>query len=256
MEGINERQMQIITELNETGFVKVVHLCEKFEVSSVTIRKDLTYLEQKGLLYRTHGGASKQSLYAFERNVSEKENLQVEQKKNIAKEALQLINDRDYLIFASGTTVHYLSRMLSGFEKLTILTSSLYVSIELCKTDFIDVIQLGGNVRKSSKSIVGPLAESTLKNFSCNKLFLGVDGLDVEFGLTTTNAMEAYLNKLMIDAAEKVIVLADSSKIGKRSFGKIATLEQVDTVITDMGISKKQRSQLEELGVEVIIASN
>ena len=86
MEGVNQRQMQILTELNEAGFVKVVNLCEKFNVSSVTIRKDLTFLEKKGLLFRTHGGASKQSLYAFERNLLEKESLQVEVK---AREALQ-----------------------------------------------------------------------------------------------------------------------------------------------------------------------
>jgi DeoR/GlpR family transcriptional regulator of sugar metabolism len=254
MNGINERQMKILTELNENGFVRVQNLCETFDVSSVTIRKDLSFLEKKGLLYRTHGGASKQSLYAFERNIGEKESLQVDQKKKIASAGIQFINERDYIILGSGTTVHYLARLLEGFEKLTVVTSSLFVAIELCKNEQMNIIQLGGNVRKSSNSVIGSVAESTLKDYSCNKVFLGVDGIDFDFGLTTSNAMEAQLNKAMIQASEKVIVLADSSKIGKRSFGKIGDIQEMNVLITDSGISSKQKTTLEDLGIEVVIA--
>ncbi|MCB0375201.1 MAG: DeoR/GlpR transcriptional regulator [Sinomicrobium sp.] len=254
MKGINERQMQIIADLNESGFVKGVDLCKKFGVSAVTIRKDLTYLEKKGLLFRTHGGASKQSLYAFERNVAEKENLYVEQKKKIAAEAIKFIQNKDYLILASGTTIHYLARMLSNFDQLTVLTSSLYVAVELCKNPAVDIVQLGGAVRKSSKSVTGPITEQVLNEFSCNTLFLGVDGIDLAFGLTTSNEAEAHLNKVMIARVEKVIVLADSSKIGKRSFWKIADAEAVDVLITDGGISEKHKALFEDRGVEVVIA--
>ena len=256
MEGINERQMKIITTLNESGFVKVVNLCQQFDVSPVTIRKDLNFLEKKGLLFRTHGGASKQSLYAFERNITEKERLQVEQKKRIAECALDFIRDNDNIILASGTTVQYLSRQLGEFKRLTVLTASLYVSIELCKFEHVHVVQLGGQVRKSSKSVVGPVAEQILGDFSCNTLFLGVDGIDGDFGLTTSNSMEAHLNKSMIASAEKVVVLADSSKIGKRSFGKIADIDQIHVLITDAGIKKKHLQMLEDQGVEVIQAVN
>ncbi|WP_245917620.1 DeoR/GlpR family DNA-binding transcription regulator [Aureitalea marina] len=246
--------MQILTELNESGFVKVFQLCEKFDVSSVTIRKDLTFLEKKGLLFRTHGGASKQSLYAFERNLLEKESLQVDQKKEIAEEALKYVRNNDNIIMASGTTVQYLARMLSDFSKLTVLTTSLYISIELCKHPLLNVIQVGGSVRKSSKSVVGPIAEQILSDYSCNTLFLGVDGIDAEYGLTTSNSMEAHLNKTMINCSEKVVVLTDSSKIGKRSFGKIAETEQVHVLITDAGIKKKHRQAFEDKGIEVIVA--
>lgn len=254
MEGINERQMKIITELNENGFVRVQHLCEKFDVSSVTIRKDLSFLEKKGLLFRTHGGASKQSLYAFERNIGEKESLQVDQKKKIAENSIQFINNSDYIILGSGTTVLYLARMLDNFEKLTVVTPSLFVSVELCKNDNIKTLQLGGNVRKSSNSVIGSIAEQTLNDYSCNKVFLGVDGIDLEFGITTSNALEAQLNKAMIKASEKVIVLADSSKIGKRSFGKIADISEMDVLVTDSGLKKKDQKALENLGVEIVIA--
>jgi len=254
MEGINERQMKILTELNENGFVRVQSLCENFYVSSVTIRKDLSFLEKKGLLFRTHGGASKQSLYAFERNIGEKEELQVDQKKKIAENGIQFINNGDYIILGSGTSVLYLARMLDDFEQLTVVTPSLFVSVELCNNDNIKTLQLGGNVRKSSNSVIGSIAEQTLNDFSCNKVFLGVDGIDLEFGITTSNALEAQLNKAMIKASEKVIVLADSSKIGKRSFGKIADIQEIDVLITDAGIKKKDQKVLESLGVEIVIA--
>ncbi len=253
MDGINERQMQILTELNEAGFVRVQNLCDKFDVSSVTIRKDLSFLEHKGLLYRTHGGASKQSLYAFERNIGEKESIQVDQKKKIAEKSLTLINNRDYIILGSGTTVLYLAKLLGDFDKLTVVTSSLFVSVELCNYENIKTLQLGGNVRKSSNSVIGSIAEQTLKDYSCNKVFLGVDGIDLEFGLTTSSALEAQLNKAMIKASEKVIVLADSSKIGKRSFGKIVDIQDMDVLITDSEIAKKDKIALEHLGIEVIV---
>lgn len=254
MKGINERQLKIISKINETGFVKVIDLCNELGVSTVTIRKDLTFLEKQGILFRTHGGASKQSLYAFERPVNEKESLNVNQKKKIAKTALTHIQDHEYIILASGTTIHYLSRLIKGFKKLTVLTSSLFVSLELCKNEFIDVIQLGGIVRKSSNSVIGSISESMLTEFSCNKLFLGVDGIDVDFGLTTTNLIEADLNKKMISSSEKVIVLADSTKIGKRSFGKIGDLDVVDILITDSDIPNEYKTIFENQGIEVVIA--
>ncbi|MGM5630225.1 DeoR/GlpR family DNA-binding transcription regulator [Apibacter raozihei] len=254
MVRLNRRQQLIADELDNHNFIKVNDLCEMLNVSAVTIRKDLQYMENKGLLYRTHGGASKQSLYAFEKNITEKEFVQVSQKQKIAKAARQFINDQDFIIMASGTSVYYLAKILSGFEKLTVVTSALRISMELSTDPFIDVIQLGGDLRKSSISIVGSLAESELRKFSCNKLFLGIDGIDLEFGLSTSNSTEAHLNKVMIESAEKVFILADSTKINKRGFGKICGLDKVDVLITDSEISDKDLSAFEDHGVEVIIA--
>lgn len=254
MVKLNGRQQIIIDELNDQNFIKVNDLCEKLNVSAVTIRKDLQYLENKGLLYRTHGGASKQSLYAFEKNINEKEFVQVAQKQKIAKAALQFINDHDFIILASGTTVYYLAKIISGYEKLTVVTSALQVSMELSNDPFTDVIQLGGDLRKSSVSVIGAIAELELKNFSCNKLFIGIDGIDLDFGLSTSNSTEAHLNKVMIDQSEKVIVLADSTKINKRGFGQICSLDKVDILITDNDISEKDLISFEDHGIEVIIA--
>ncbi len=252
MEKLIPRHDEILKELDEKGHVLVQDLCEKLNVSSVTIRKDLNFLESIGLLFRNHGGASKQLRYAYEKNVVEKESINVEAKQAIAKAALSLIQENDCIILASGTTMHYLARMLVNFGPLTVLTSSLRVAIELCNNPNINIIQLGGEVRKSSTSIVGSISEGILRQFSCNKLFLGVDGIDVDFGISTSNAAEAHLNQVMMECADQTIILADSSKLNKKGFGKIALLDQVDYLITDDGISAEEHIRLEEVGVNVI----
>ncbi|WP_407848759.1 DeoR/GlpR family DNA-binding transcription regulator [Chryseobacterium sp. KCF3-3] len=252
MEKLLPRQEEILKELDEKGHVLVQDLCEKLNVSSVTIRKDLNYLESLGLLFRNHGGASKQVRYAYEKNVGEKESINVEAKQAIAKAALSLIQENDSIILASGTTMHYLARMLVNFGPLTVLTSSLRVAIELCNNPNINIIQLGGEVRKSSTSIVGSISEGILKQFSCNKLFLGVDGIDAEFGISTSNAAEAHLNQIMMECADQTVILADSSKLNKKGFGKIAALDQVDYLITDNGICAEDRAGMEEVGVKVM----
>lgn len=254
MVNVNRRQEEILKELNEKGYVYVVDLCETHNVSTVTIRKDLNHLENENLLHRIHGGASKQPVYTFERDVNDKEFIQVEQKQQIAKAALKYISNNDYVILGSGTSLHYLSRIITDFQKLTILTPSLRASLELCKNTNIDTIQLGGDIRNSATSVVGPIAEATLSQFSCNKLFLGCDGIHLDFGLSTSNAMEAHLNQAMIAVAEKVIVLADSTKMNKRGFGKICSLDKIDVLITDEGIDIETKTKLEEIGIDVVIA--
>lgn len=175
-------------------------------------------------------------------------------KKQIAEEALKYISNSDYIILGSGSNIHYLSQIIKGFHKLTVLTPSLKVSLELCKEASIDTIQLGGDIRNSSTSAVGPIAEAILSQFSCNKLFLGTDGVHLEFGLSTSNALEAHLNQAMIEVAEKVIVLADSTKMNIRGFGKICNLNKIDVLITDEGIDVETKMKLEEIGINVIIA--
>ena len=138
-------------------------------------------------------------------------------------------------------------------EELTAITTSLSVATTLAENDECTVIQLGGVLRNSSFSVVGPFAEQMLRHFNCSKLFVGVDGIDLEFGLTTTNMLEATLNGAMMNAAQKVIVLADSSKFGRRGFSKICDLEAVDRIITDSGIQPLYLERLRERGIEVIV---
>lgn len=248
-----ERHERIIHKLKQENQVKVLDLCDELQVSSVTVRKDLKFLEDKGFLFRTHGGATLYNPYTTDRHVNEKEKLHLTEKMHIGAAAARLIEPNDSILIASGTTVLALAKQIHPKENLTVITSALNVALELTRHPEIEVIQLGGVLRKSSSSVTGLYAENNLSDFFCSKLFLGVDGIDQDFGLTTANVMEAHLNRQMISIAQKTIVLTDSSKFGKRGFGRIGAVEDVDEIITDKGISSYTAKALEGMGVKVTI---
>ena len=239
--SLSERHQKILELLKVNGIVSVNSLSRQLNVSSVTIRKDLGLLEEKKLLYRSHGGAIQIDPYIANRHVQEKEKQFPEEKKRIGMTA------------ASGTTVLAFARCIPPEAQLTVLTSAMNVAMALLNCQQVEVIQLGGIVRHTSSSVTGEYALRMLENFSGTKLFLGVDGIDLKYGLTTTNFMEASVNRAMIDAAQKIIVLTDSSKFGRRGFGKICELDAVDQIITDSGVSPKVVRELEELGIKVSI---
>lgn len=247
-----ERHSIILELLREFGKVDVADLSSKLKVSAVTIRKDLDLLEEKKLLYRTHGGAILADPYIATRKVSEKEKLRPEVKRRIGLKAVELLSPQDALIIASGTTVQAFARCIENM-KLTVITSAMNVAMELLDKPDIEIIQLGGIIRHSSASAVSEYAIRMLDNFCCSKLFLGVDGIDPEYGLSTTHIQEACLNQAMIAAATKTIVLADSSKFGRRGFSKICNMSDIDWVITDSGTSPKMLEAIEEQGVKVTI---
>lgn len=251
----NKRHIKILEILRQNGSVSVCELSEKLMVSLVTIRKDLSILEQEKLLYRSHGSAILINPYINERPVNEKEKLFRQEKKTIGITAAKLIMPKDSIIIASGTTMSFLAREIDVSESLAVITSSIEVASILASNKNIEVIQLGGFVRSSSVSVVGNFAEKMLENFSCSKLFIGVDGIDLEYGLTTTSSLEASLNRSMIAAAQKMIVLCDSSKFGRRGFGRICGLERIDQIITDSNVSPKIVEQLRELGIEVTLVN-
>ncbi|HOZ84213.1 MAG TPA: DeoR/GlpR family DNA-binding transcription regulator [Niabella sp.] len=253
MSNLLERHQQILELIKKEGSIKVNDLCTDFNVSSVTIRKDLQFLEDRNLLYRTHGGATLSNPYIADRHVDEKVALQAAEKHRIGEFAAKLIEPNDCILIASGTTVQFFAKNIFAKDSLTVVTSALNVALELMNHQNVEVIQLGGIMRKTSASVTGVYAENLLKDFSCSKLFLGVDGIDLEFGLTTSNMMEALLNKKMIEASQKTIVLVDSSKFGKRGFGKICGLEDIEQIITDSNISEHTVNTLESMGVEVTV---
>lgn len=255
MKSISERHQLILQKLQDTGHVSVKELSSEMNVSDVTIRKDLKLLEDKHLLFRTHGGGSKTNPYIKDRPISEKEALNAEEKNKIAKVAATMIGDNDSIIIASGTTMLALARSLNPDKHLTIITSALYVALELSRHKNMDVLQLGGQVRQTSSSVIGPYAEHILEDVSCSILFLGVDGIDLSVGLTTTSLMEARLNQKMIDAAQTTVVLADSSKFGRRGLGKICSLDQIQHIITDDGISPSIVKLLEDKGITVTLVN-
>jgi len=249
-----ERHDMIMELLIKHGSVQVSDLVDMLSVSAVTVRKDLTELEKSDKLYRSHGKAVLVNPYINNRSVNEKEKLATDQKHAIGREAARLITRDDSIAIASGTTVHALARSIQPIHRLTVVSASLPVSSILAQHDDVDVVQLGGVLRHSSLSVVGGYAADILAQCSFSKVYLGVDGIDFEFGISTTRMREAELNQKMIAAAQKTIVLADSSKFGRRGFAKIADLDAVDIIITDAGVSPKIIKKIEDLGIELIVA--
>ena len=252
MVGISERHQQIIKRLKGEGKVNIQELSEEMKVSSVTIRKDLKFLEERNLLFRTRGGGSLNNPYTIERSINEKALINAVEKQNIAKAALSLIDSQDSLIIGSGTTVFELAKQLYPSQPMMVITPAAKVTLELSNRPNIELFQLGGTVRPKSSSVVGPTAESALINVSCGLLFMGVDGIDSEFGLSTTNLNEASLGLKMVESAQTVAVLADHSKFNKKGLGKICGLDKVHFVITD--VKAPARAMLEENGIRVIVA--
>lgn len=254
--NITERHEFITRQLESKGEVSVTELSMLLNVSEVTIRKDLTLLEKNNVLYRAHGKAIKISPYINDRDVNVKEQQYPAEKTAIARRAVQMVEPNDSIIIASGTTVQYFAREIRPEEiggHLTIITSALNVASVLAHHRDIELIQLGGIVRSSSLSAVGCDTERQLENFTGSKLFIGVDGIDPEHGLSTTNLLEANLNRVMIRSAEKIIVLCDSSKFGRRGFSRICSIDDVDQIITDGGIPQHMLEALEQRGIEVTI---
>jgi len=248
-----ERHQFILKRLQEKGAINVIDLGKELDVSTVTIRKDLKLLEERQMLFRTHGGATLNNPYTIDRSVVEKETMQSEEKANIAETAAKMVEPNDSIIIASGTTVLAMARHIHPSGNLTVVTSALNVAIELNRHQNVEILQLGGMMRSTSASVAGQYAEKILEDFFCSKLFLGVDGIDPDFGLTTTNGLEAHLNRKMIEVSQKTIVLADSTKFGKRGFGRICGFDEIDEIITDVGIPSHMLKALESLGVKVTI---
>lgn len=251
--SLSERHRKILGILQMQGSVSVSDLAERLDVSEVTIRKDLSALEKQNKLYRTHGRAIPISPYIGDRHVNEKEKQAVAEKSAIGVVAASLVHEHDSILLASGTSILYAAKEMADKKNVTIISASVSASALLSQNKNIDVVQLGGIVRNSSVSVVGSFAEDMLKHFNCNLLFMGADGVDLEFGITTTNMMEANLNRMMMNTAQQTVLLVDSSKFGKKGFSKICDTGEIDRIITDDKIPQMYLENLQELGIEVTV---
>ena len=248
-----ERHVRTMQLLKEHGHTSVSRLSKEFGVSEVTIRKDLDALEERKLLVRTHGGAVLIDHYMYDLPFDEKSQQHVGEKKRIGRAAAERVEGGDTLILSAGSTTTQVARHLRDHKNLTVTTNSLHVAAELLNNFDMDMLLLGGIVHPATASVVGPFAEKMLQEYSFQKLFLGGDGFDVDFGLTTTNALEAHLNRMMIQSAQETIAVMDASKFGRRGLSLICGLNDVDTVITDNRISDETVQRLEEEAITVVI---
>src|SRR5271165_3417357 len=239
--------------LNREGRVLVGALAKHFRTSQVTIRKDLDILQAHGRIHRTHGGALPARASALEDpTLREKEKLHRREKLQIAAAAARMVREGQVIILDSGTTTTAIARALREFQNLTIITNAVNIAAELSGSS-LEVILTGGTLRKNSFSLVGPIAEETLRRLNADILFLGVDGFDVRYGLTTPNLLEAKVNRAMIEISKTSVAVCDSSKFGKRSLSLIAPTSSLQHVITDSGVPKADLSVLKKSGVEVTV---
>jgi len=251
-----ERRALILQMLEQKPEVQVTEISRETGISEVTIRKDLTILQNRHLLLRTRGGAMRKPVenQNQEKAVEIKRMFNFKEKERIGEEAAKLIKDGDYIMFDSGTTTMEVARHLDKFHNLHIITNAMDIATELMKYKRFDVVMIGGNVRSNSLSTVGPLALSVIRNFSRYKLFLGVDSFSLEDGISTHNLEEALLNQIMIQQAEKVIAVFDSSKFNKRSYVHVADTTKINYIVTDRAIPTGLTARLKSLGVEVRLA--
>jgi DeoR family transcriptional regulator of aga operon len=248
-----ERRRAILEILNQDGRVLVLDLAKRFETSQVTIRKDLEDLHAHGLVHRTHGGALPAREGALEDpTLREKEKLHRKEKVRIAEAAASMVQEGQVVILDSGTTTTAIARSLRNFQTLTVITNAVNIAAELSGTA-VEVILTGGTLRKNSFSLVGPIAEETLRRLHADLLFLGVDGFDVHYGLSTPNLLEAKVNRVMVEIAKRTVAVCDSSKFGRRSLSLIVPPSALHSVVTDRGAAKSDLRSLKKAGIEVTL---
>jgi DeoR family transcriptional regulator of aga operon len=248
-----ERRRAILQAIQEEGRVVVRDLARRFRISVITIRKDLEFLHHQGQLERTHGGALPVKTGALmDSSIQEKERLHRQEKTRIAAAAARMIGKGQVIILDSGTTTTAIARSCRHVKNLTVITNAINIGAELAHSP-VEVILTGGSLRKNSFSLVGPLAEESLRKLSADLLFLAVDGFDVHYGLTTPNLLEARVNRAMAESARRTVVVCDSSKFDRRSLSLILPTSAVHETVTDKNISKRDLMMLREAKVEVTL---
>jgi len=251
---MNARKAAIVELLQEKESVRIRDLASRFEVSQMTIRRDLDEMAENGMVIRTHGGAIPSERLRFLESALCDATVSPE-KVAIGKLAASLVSSGQTIMVDAGTTALEVARSLPQSMRITVATTSLCVA-QLLHDSPIDVLLLGGFLRKEFPSMYGPMTESMLGGFHVDTLFIGCDGASSVDGFYTTEARISSLEQTMIRIAERVVLVSESSKFGRRAFVRYATPGDVDVVVTDGSLSDQDRHNLEEQGVEVLIARN
>lgn len=251
-----ERRQKIVDIIQEKKKVLVQELAISFSVTEETVRRDLEKLEEQGILKRTYGGAIINQGTNVDIPISMREISNKEGKSSIAEKVSQNIQEGDTLMLDSSSTAFYVAKYLRKTKKrVTIITNSLKVLIELQDSKDIKLILTGGSFRESSKSFVGKWSEGVIENYYVNKSIICCKGLDIKRGVMDSNELEAEIKKKMVKSADKVFLVVDSLKFNKRSFVKIMDFEDIDYLYTDEKLPKDWKSKLEDNDVIIEICN-
>ncbi len=248
-----ERLDAIVRRLQEEGCVTVAGLSEELGVSAVTVRADLAALQRAGRLARTHGGAVPVPLGDGALSFSVRQAERMEAKERIGAAAAELVSDGEAIVLDSSTTAWQVARHLLCRRDLTVLTTGLYVALELLRAPGIAVFMPGGPVWREAAAFIGPWDGDLLREVNLGRGFFGGRGLTVAEGLTDPHRGEAELKRRLAAAVHEVNVIVDASKVGKVSLAPCAALETIDRVITDRDAPEDVVAALRERGIEVVL---
>ncbi|WP_257350331.1 DeoR/GlpR family DNA-binding transcription regulator [Pseudalkalibacillus decolorationis] len=241
----DQRREQITSHVNETGKVDIEQLSHTFNVSPMTIRRDLDFLEQKGKLIRTHGGAVSPRSLTQETPYLNKETKNVKEKRAIARTAASFIPDGSSILLDSGTTTLELARCLLQKNDITVITNDIKIAAELMNSS-IKVVVTGGDLQNNVGALFGPQTQEFLRTIHVDFFFLGAHAIDLQAGVTAPTLEKSLVKKLMLETAEESWLIADSSKLNQKAFSKVCNLSTLNGLIMDSGINDEDFRLIEQ----------
>ena len=249
-----QRQQRIVEQARQEGRVDVAELAAELEVTPETVRRDLSALERQGVLRRVHGGAMPVERLGFEPGLAARDAVRRAEKERIAKAALSELPVEGSILLDAGTTTARLAEILPANRDLTVVTNSLPIAIGLSVRPGVTVLVTGGRVRGRTQAAVGDAALRMLGDTFVDVAFLGTNGITAHHGFTTPDEAEASVKRAMTRAGQRVVVLADSTKLDRETLVRFAAPEEVDVLVTDDGADKEALAALEDAGIEVVVA--
>lgn len=250
----NSRRMKILEWLQEEGSARVRELSAAFDVSEVTIRLDLERLEADGHILREHGGAYLKTVHQQVRSMALQHQTHMDEKRRIGRAAAKFVESGETIIIDSGSTTTEVATNLIDRQELTVITNALNIALNLGAVPSISVHMPGGQFKAPTLSLSGSKSAQYFEGIFAQKLFLATAAVSSEAGLTYPSLADLHVKRAMIDSAQQVYLVADSSKIGRTSFSALAGIDVIDVLITDEGIDPSERAAFEAAGIEVIIA--
>ena len=251
-----ERQQAIAALVMSKGRASVADLAAAYDVTTETVRRDLAVLDRAGMLRRVHGGAVPvRALHVVEKDVLERESTRADRKEAIARAATRFLpGSGGTLLLDAGTTTARVAALLPADRELTVVTNSVPIAARLASMPSVSLQLLGGRVRGLTQAAVGEQALRVLDTLRVDVAFIGTNGITARHGLSTPDSEEAAVKRAMVASAGCVVVVADSSKVGREDFVSFAPIGRVDLLITDSELSAEDTAQLTDFGVEVVVA--
>lgn len=229
----DQRKKKIVEVLKQREYADFSYLGQLFSVSEMTIRRDIEFLEKRGIVMRVYGGAKIRSERGYEASIQKRLNTNLQEKRAIAMEAAKQIQDGDVIALDGSTTALQVSKWIKDRKKLTVITNNISISMELATAPQIQTVLLGGFLRQSSLTLVGEMIKQSLNSFYIDKAFISSKAIHHTKGLTDFTVEEGQAKQAMIEKSNQVYVLVDRTKFGKASFFQVMSPNEIETIITD-----------------------